>query len=165
MLKERNFVRQVVNSREHAACQQAGPSQQRAVSLVVANWHFVVTFRLAAGQVACLRLLPDLSQAGSTSLSTSCFPSQMVWEALELCWGSREPGFGSGSGQGRRPLSGVSLHRVLVPACGCLSQQDALSRARGRPACALMRQCHLACVRVWPAQNSWSGTCLCFLAI
>lgn len=29
----------------------------------------------------------------------------------------------------------------------------------------LMRQCHLACVRVWPAQNSWSGTCLCFLAI
>lgn len=75
------------------------------------------------------------------------------------------PGFGSGSGQARRPLSSVSPHWVLVPACGCLSQQDVLSRAWGRSACPLMRQCHLACIRTWPAQNNWSGTCLCCLAI
>lgn len=91
MLKERNFVWQVMNSRVHATCQQAGPSQQRAVSLVVVNWHFVVTFRLAAGRVACLRLLPTCPRLAA--LCSQHLASSIRWfgEALGLCWGSREP--------------------------------------------------------------------------
>lgn len=131
MLKERNFVWQVMNSRVHATCQQAGPSQQRAVSLVVVNWHFVVTFRLAAGRVACLRLLPDLSQAGSTLLSTSCLLYQMVWGSTGALLGKQGAlalGLALGRGADRCQVSvhtgslsqhvGVFLSRMLSPGHG-----------------------------------------------
>lgn len=131
MLKERNLVRQGMNSSVHATCQQAGPSQQRAVSLVVVNWHFIVTFRRAAGQGTCLRLLPDLFQAGSASLSTSCLPYQMVGGSTGALLGKQGAlalGLALGREEDRCQVSvhtgsssqreGVFLRRLLSPGHG-----------------------------------------------